>query len=192
MAYDAIIACGNRQGCIQNDRIDDGCLLDRCANLMEVCFGPPVQPIGDLTCMEINACYTDCNNSGQGQDCRDACEREASANGLQLLRTVMSCVQQNNCADMECINENCREEYVNCRVDSSGNALCQEISDCYFGCPANDDPCRFDCYFEGQFRSQDKFADLTDCMTASGCNIPNDCGGCVRERDQCQADEGDI
>jgi len=185
-AFNEIVQCAEREGCVDAaGQFDEFCLLDECPGQMEQCFGPQALPQGVMSCMEINVCYNGCENAA----CHDRCTEEAAENSLNLLRRLQACVQRNNCADFDCINERCGEDYLACRRDSSGIADCQDISDCYFRC--RDEDCQLACFYDGQIPSQDTFGVLVECMAESGCNQPNDCPACAMEAARCEDDRGE-
>ena len=122
---------GNRdaqEGC------DDGNRLD--SDAVHPCV---VEPIVDLEQGQID-CRTlipvcNCDN---GDVCIDACVADASLLGATRFSALTDCVVQNQCneaadIDDDCLDENCRDEYLACfgaQIYPRGQSTCEDLVAC--------------------------------------------------------------
>ena len=95
-AYDVFVTAIN---CLQNANCppDDGdCRQMACAMEIEACVGPPVMPMGNLTCAEFNNCLVACMQGDR--QCVNACVNQASPEAYRLFEAAIDCIEAAGCA----------------------------------------------------------------------------------------------
>jgi hypothetical protein len=70
---------------------------------------------GTTSCSEAVTCISNC---ADGDDaCSNACYDRASPGGQSLLTALVSCINDNTCADSACVNQKCPSELSGCLDD---------------------------------------------------------------------------
>jgi hypothetical protein len=114
MAYDSFVAavdCLNSTDCPDDDA---ACQQMACQAEIEACLGPPVTPVGNQTCSQLNDCLVACPDADQ--DCNDTCIRAASPEGFRLLNEAIQCIDDAGCMpnDAACQQANCAAQISAC------------------------------------------------------------------------------
>lgn len=69
------------------------------------------------TCMDILACIAECPDGDTS--CPDTCYAAGSSTGQAQLMALLTCMDQNQCADVACIETLCNSELVTCLSTST-------------------------------------------------------------------------
>ncbi len=173
--------CGQDQVCAQ-DCVDQGdpqaqqlindalaCLQanggdqEACQTEIEACVGAGPQPMGDLTCSELNGCLSNCAEGDQA--CVNDCFGQASAEGAALFEAAVTCIQANG-------EEACAEEIDACLGGGGpgGDLTCGGIFDCAGQCPDGDQNCIQGCLGAGTAAAQDQAIELSQCAQEADAN----------------------
>jgi|JI10StandDraft_1071094.scaffolds.fasta_scaffold160814_2 hypothetical protein len=135
-----------------------------CQTEIEACVGAGPQPMGDLTCAELNDCLSNC---GEGDDaCANDCFGQASAEGAALFEAAGRCIQAAGGDQSQC-----QEEIEACLGGGGpgpgGDLTCGGIFDCAGQCPQNDQACIQGCLQAGTPAAQDEAIELSQCAQAA-------------------------
>ncbi len=163
---------------------DQECAQMLCATEIAACI-PPLTPMGDLTCLEFDACIGECEGD---QPCIDACVRSASQEGYDQLIELLDCFEM-QCPEgsaPSCTRIRCELPYAACLGDIAvprGNLSCLGFNDCLALCADGDDACVDRCIESSSPMGFDLLVIVSNCLADSGCG-PEDaacqeanCGG---------------
>ncbi|MEE2787715.1 MAG: hypothetical protein VX589_10280 [Myxococcota bacterium] len=143
--YETIFTCLQANSCVNQltQDIDQTCLNENCSAELEACFGPPVVPMGDNTCLQLTRCFGTCAPADiapvANQACRDRCIERSSQEGFDLYSLYLDCMRSNCQAEefsADCQLRECNAEATACEEDGLvfGNGACGSILDEYFEC----------------------------------------------------------
>jgi hypothetical protein len=96
----ALLECADVEGCN-----DIACTEQACPDEWGACFS------GATECADISACLQGCNNASL---CEYLCLTEGSFMGQVLFGALAQCASDNQCADEQCVIDNCGLELAAC------------------------------------------------------------------------------
>jgi hypothetical protein len=178
MAYNNLIQCLSDSGyfdCFdqfpEGSEELDACLekaFDPCMDYYYECFH------GDLTCQELNGCFSTCPEVPEGQPnpCINDCWSSGSVEAQKTYTAILECLDAQgywDCAqgDNECLSNAeaaCQAEFDACFPP--GTMTCKEIFDCMDTCAPTDQACFSNCYQSGTKEAQTMFGEIVDCIIA--------------------------
>ncbi len=127
--YDAMMACGEGNGCFPGGEWDAACMDEHCPGGWDACFGS-FETHG--LCSED---YLPCSGACDAGDsaCWSRCYMVSSWPCRDCLDDYSICMQEHACQDGGCIQEHCAAEYDLCFMGSEGPLACQDADGDGFG-----------------------------------------------------------
>lgn len=145
-------------------------------------------PEGPLTCNQIFACFSACDDGDQ--DCIDGCFERGNAVSQNAVSAIGACVRDNACQDNLCVETHCADEVAGCDADDraatvpptapdapvdaasspQGDTLtCNEIFNCFGECENGESDCFDACFDRGSERAQEGVVGISECIRDTGC-----------------------
>jgi hypothetical protein len=129
----------------------------------------------DLNCNQILTCMTAC----QDDACFQSCRSRATGDGTLFYDALEACWTTAQCADWDCVEQQCGAQLTACRDDDSGGAgapfpappegagTCNDLLGCHSGC--NTDACRNECRREATAAASGQLDQLLTCIDQHQC-----------------------
>jgi hypothetical protein len=135
----------------------------------------------EAQCWSADGTFKECGSDGCGGSC-GVCPPGSSCN------SGGNCIQvcEADCSDVECGSDGCGGSCGLCDVEEacmSGECIpslsCEELTDCMWSCPPDDEQCGNECYFYASPAAKQQWADVFLCVQEV-CG-PNSQGSCVAQ-----------
>lgn len=178
--YDAIFMCATDNGCNNpGGGFDNACIDERCAEVVEECFGPPPPdpppPMGDLNCEDLSSCLSQCPDGDI--ECRDSCYASASPEGAAAYDAAVACVDNAACdpGDVACRQGACADQLEACFgevVVPVGDADCNTLAGCIQDCPEEDQACRNQCLNDSSPEAFNLYQAAINCLNRAADQCP--------------------
>jgi hypothetical protein len=153
--YDAVSQCIIDSGCMNQN-----CVEQQCASELFACF------TGDLTCSETSACVEMCAGD---EGCEASCFVSATPLAQAQGQGLQDCITDNQCADEQCIADNCNPELQACFGGMSDVLPCPLVAECVWDCEGNQ-ACADACNASASPSAIDEAPPLLDCASMQNCN----------------------
>ena len=127
-----------------------------------------------LTCGQISSCTNACAEDDGA--CIGDCVFKGNASGRKEYDALLDCANtscqgKTGTALESCMNSQCSSPMSAC---FTGPLTCEQVNDCFDGCPASDNLCVARCYTDGSSQAQGQIDAMYDCANTKCGSLSSD------------------
>ncbi len=173
--FNSLLSC--IQGTVQNGQCaqdDFACQNQACEGELNACVGEQGPTMtGDLSCADLNACFSMCDPNDQ--NCVQECFNSATATAQQQYSAIITCAQGSGCpeTDNACVNNACANEIQAClgggTTPTVGSLSCGGVFICASSCGQTDSACQQNCLNAVAADQTDELEAYLGCLETNMC-----------------------